>query len=72
MDKFLLEGGKPLKGSVRISGAKNAVLPMMAAALLTRGTSRITNVPHLRDVKTMSDVLRVIGATVEGRYTLHE
>ena len=57
---------KPLEGEVEISGAKNAVLAVMAAALLADGVSEITNVPHLKDMKTMSDVLRVIGCHISG------
>ena len=57
---------KPLEGTVDISGAKNAVLAVMAAALLADGVSEITNVPHLKDMKTMSDVLRVIGCHISG------
>lgn len=67
MDRFIVHPiTKPLEGEVEISGAKNAVLAQMAAALLADGTSRITNVPHLRDTKTMSDVLRVIGCRIDG------
>lgn len=67
MDAFRVTGGKtPLQGDVVISGAKNAVLPMMASALLADGVSHITNVPHLRDMKTMSDLMRVIGCRVTG------
>jgi UDP-N-acetylglucosamine 1-carboxyvinyltransferase len=57
---------KPLEGEVDVSGAKNAVLAVMAATLLADGISEITNVPHLRDTKTMSDVLRVIGCRIDG------
>lgn len=56
-----------MKGEIEVSGSKNAVLPMMAASLLTKGTTRIANVPYLRDIKTMSDVLRVVGAKVTGK-----
>src|SRR5574344_1662583 len=67
MDRFIVHPiTKPLEGEVEISGAKNAVLAQMAAALRADGTSRITNVPHLRDTKTMSDVLRVIGCRIDG------
>lgn len=66
MDAFRLSGNGPLDGEVEISGAKNAVLPMMASALLAEGVSEITNAPHLRDMKTMSDLLRVIGCRVSG------
>jgi UDP-N-acetylglucosamine 1-carboxyvinyltransferase len=65
MDQYIVEPSGPLFGEVKISGAKNAVLPIMAATLLARGVSRISNVPNLKDVRTMSDVLRVIGARVE-------
>ena len=62
MDKIVVRGGKKLKGDVLISGAKNAVLPIMAAALLGDDVSRIENVPNLRDVMTMVRLLRVLGA----------
>ena len=58
MDKLLVEGGVPLKGKVRISGAKNAVLPILAATLLTGDTSVIEGVPRLKDVETMIAILR--------------
>lgn len=57
MDKLLINGGRRLEGEVRISGAKNAVLPIMAAALLTNGTCVIKNVPRLDDVSVMLSVL---------------
>jgi len=60
----VIEGGTPLRGEVEISGAKNAVLPMMAASLLTRGKSIIHNVPDVQDVKTMMEVLEILGADV--------
>ncbi len=62
MDKIVVRGGRKLKGEVVVSGAKNAVLPIMAAALLGDGVSQITNVPNLRDVGTMVKLLRVLGA----------
>lgn len=65
MDKIVINGGKPLRGAVRISGSKNAVLPIMAATLLASGKYAIRNVPDLRDVKTMAHLLRIIGAQVE-------
>jgi len=64
MDKFVIEGGIPLRGEVEIAGAKNAVLPMMAASLLTEGKSIIHNVPDVQDVRTMSTVLNILGANV--------
>jgi UDP-N-acetylglucosamine 1-carboxyvinyltransferase len=65
MDKIVIEGGRQLKGTVQISGAKNAVLPIMAATLLAPGEFTIKKVPDLRDVKTMAHLLRIIGAQVE-------
>ena len=58
MDKIIINGGNPLEGSVEISGAKNAVLPIMAAALMGNGISIITRVPDLRDTRTM---IRLLG-----------
>ncbi|MCK4596938.1 UDP-N-acetylglucosamine 1-carboxyvinyltransferase [bacterium] len=65
MDKIVIAGGKKLSGTVQISGAKNAALPMMAATILASGQSTLHNVPHLKDVSTFSDVLRVLGARVK-------
>ena len=62
MDKFVVDGPTPLAGNVRVEGAKNAVLPLMAAALLARGKSVISNVPDLRDVTTMVNMLDLLGA----------
>lgn len=62
MDKIIIQGGTRLKGEVDISGSKNAVLPMMAAALLTEEESVIENVPSLWDVHTMVKLLRSLGA----------
>ena len=63
MDKIFIEGQQTLSGSVQISGAKNAVLPIMAAALMTEGTSVITRVPDLRDTRTMIRLMEIVGAT---------
>ena len=52
MDKFVIRGGNPLLGTVRISGAKNAALPAMAAALLTDETVVLENIPDVRDIET--------------------
>lgn len=65
MDKFLITGGKPLQGSVRIAGAKNATLPIMAASLLCPGSSEIKEVPNLRDVHMMKEILPLLGAKIE-------
>lgn len=62
MDKILIRGGRPLKGDIQISGAKNAALPLMAAALLTPGTVRLSNLPHLMDISTLANLLTRLGA----------
>lgn len=64
MDKIIIEGGTPLVGQVTISGAKNAVLPVLAATLLTQGKNKILEVPRVRDVKTMVDLVQDLGAEV--------
>jgi UDP-N-acetylglucosamine 1-carboxyvinyltransferase len=64
MDSFLIKGGVPLHGEVTISGAKNAVLPIMAAALLTKEPCVIRRVPHLSDVRFMGQILSSLGAQV--------
>jgi len=70
MDSFVIRGTCRLEGAVRVSGAKNAVLPVMAASILTGGTCILENVPDLRDAKTMMQLLEVLGGSVsldEGR-----
>lgn len=62
MDKLLINGGKALHGEVVISGAKNAALPIMAASLLARDHVTISNVPHLKDITTMMELLGQLGA----------
>ena len=62
MDKLIIHGQNPLSGSVKISGAKNAVLPIMTAALMADGKSRIERVPDLRDTRTMIKLLEIVGA----------
>ncbi len=66
MDSLLVEGGRPLRGTVHVSGAKNAALPILAASLLTEGRCTFRNVPDLRDVDTARALLRFCGAIVEG------
>lgn len=61
MDKFLIQGGSRLSGTVTVSGAKNASLALMPAALLASGTFRLRNTPKLRDVTTMSSLLKSMG-----------
>ena len=65
MDRFLIEGGVPLQGAVRISGAKNAALPCMAAALLTDEPVILENIPQVRDIETTRKLLAAMGAEVE-------
>ncbi len=65
MQKIVVTGGGPLQGEVRISGAKNAVLPILCATLLADGPVDIGNVPHLHDVVTTIKLLRELGAVVE-------
>jgi UDP-N-acetylglucosamine 1-carboxyvinyltransferase len=64
MDKLQITGGRPLRGDVRISGAKNAALPILAASLLASESVSIGNVPHLRDVTTMIELLGRMGVGV--------
>ncbi len=65
MDKLLIRGGKPLRGEVRISGAKNAALPELCAALLSAEPVTLQNIPRLQDVATMLKLIRNMGATAE-------
>ncbi|HEY3078186.1 MAG TPA: UDP-N-acetylglucosamine 1-carboxyvinyltransferase [Burkholderiales bacterium] len=75
MDKLRIRGGRPLEGEVRVSGAKNAALPIMCAALLSAQPLRLSNVPQLMDVRTMAKLLRQMGVAAEppsaGRMVLH-
>ena len=64
MDKLIIEGGVPLNGETRISGAKNAALPILCASILSGEPLRVTNVPHLRDVTTMLKLLAQMGIAV--------
>ncbi len=61
MDKLIVSGGRPLRGEIRISGAKNAALPVLVASLLTDKPLRIGNVPHLQDITTTMELLGRIG-----------
>ncbi len=65
MDKLVAYGGKILSGRIPVSGAKNAVLPIMAATILAPGKYTLSNVPNLRDTRTMSKLMEIIGASVE-------
>ncbi|MFW6163940.1 MAG: UDP-N-acetylglucosamine 1-carboxyvinyltransferase, partial [Planctomycetota bacterium] len=65
MDRIVIEGGARLEGTVQISGAKNAVLPIMASALLADGPTVIDNPPDVRDVRTLLQVLETLGVRWE-------
>jgi len=68
MDKLVIRGGSPLLGTVRVSGAKNAALPCMAAALLTDEPVILENIPQVRDIQTTRNLLAAMGAEVELGY----
>lgn len=68
MDKFVIRGGNPLLGTVRVSGAKNAALPAMAAAILTDEPVILENIPQVRDIETTRKLLAAMGAEVELGY----
>ncbi len=61
MDKMVIEGGIPLKGTVKVSGAKNAALPIIAACILTGGFHRLHRVPHLKDIQTIKAIMSGMG-----------
>ncbi len=65
MDKFVIRGGNPLVGTIRVSGAKNSALPCMAAAILTEEEVTLENVPQVRDIETERRLLASMGAEVE-------
>src|SRR5512146_2884277 len=65
MDSLMIKGGVPLEGEVQISGAKNAVLPILAATLLTKSPCVIRRVPNLSDVQFMGQILTWLGAKVQ-------
>jgi UDP-N-acetylglucosamine 1-carboxyvinyltransferase len=65
MESFVIEGGRPLRGSIRASGNKNAALPIIAAALLTEEPVTLTNVPAIRDVQTMLELVADLGVEVD-------
>jgi UDP-N-acetylglucosamine 1-carboxyvinyltransferase len=67
MDKFIINGGNPLAGTIRVSGAKNSALPCMAAAILTEDEVTLENIPQVRDIETERRLLASMGAAVELR-----
>src|SRR6202007_1140934 len=68
MDKFVVRGGKPLRGTIRVSGAKNSALPCMAAAILTEDEVVLENIPQVHDIETERKLLVSMGAEVELGY----
>ncbi|MFL5966172.1 MAG: UDP-N-acetylglucosamine 1-carboxyvinyltransferase [Gaiellaceae bacterium] len=64
-ESFVIEGGRPLNGTIRAAGNKNGALPILAACLLTDEPVRLTNVPHIRDVETMVELIAELGADIE-------
>ncbi len=64
MDQLRILGGNRLSGVIHISGAKNAALPLMAASLLTEETLELSNLPHLADISTMTDLLAQLGVEI--------
>lgn len=71
MKKLIIQGGKTLEGTVKISGAKNAALPLMAASLLTEGHTTYSRIPQLRDIETIIRLLKELGVRVSGKDRLH-
>ncbi len=65
MSKIIVTGGKKLKGEIEIEGAKNAVLPILAATILNRGENVIKNCPMFKDVEVIIEILRTIGCKVK-------
>ena len=65
MDKLVIEGGRPLSGTIRIHGAKNAALPILAASIMAGGKHTIENVPDLLDIRVMLNILRALGCRAE-------
>ncbi|MEX2414649.1 MAG: UDP-N-acetylglucosamine 1-carboxyvinyltransferase, partial [Paenibacillaceae bacterium] len=65
MEKLVIEGGKPLSGTIRIHGAKNAALPILAASIMAEGVNIIENVPKLLDIEVMIQILAALGCRAE-------
>lgn len=72
MDCFLVEGGARLEGAVAAAGSKNAALPLLAAALMVDGETRLSGVPRLQDVRTMSELLRALGVEIDAADAVSE
>ena len=68
MSKFIIQGGKKLEGEVKISGSKNAALPIIAATVLNGGKTTLYNVPDIHDVQTMFEIIKTIGGKVNKKH----
>ena len=67
MEKLVIEGGRPLQGTIHVHGAKNAALPILAASIMAEGTHMIRNVPNLLDIEVMLGILSALGCRTEMR-----
>lgn len=65
MDKFIIEGGSPLKGTIQVSGSKNAALPILIASILLNNEVILYNIPQLRDIKTTINLLELLGCSIQ-------
>lgn len=65
MYSYIIEGGKKLEGTTYVSGSKNASLPIMAATILNAGTTKLYNIPQIRDTKITQEILRFLGCKVK-------
>ena len=65
MNTYIVDGGRKLEGTVKISGSKNASLPILAAAILSSGTSRLYNIPNISDIENTLEILRGLGCKVK-------
>ena len=65
MSKFIIQGGKKLEGEVKISGSKNAALPIIAATVLNGGKTTLYNVPNIHDVQKMLEILELLGCRIK-------
>ena len=67
MSSYIIEGGKKLEGTVKISGSKNSALPIIAATILNAGKTTLYNVPNIQDTQMMYKILEILGAKIEKR-----
>ncbi|MBQ3407714.1 MAG: UDP-N-acetylglucosamine 1-carboxyvinyltransferase [Clostridia bacterium] len=65
MKSYVIEGGKKLNGTIKISGSKNASLPILAATILGNGTSKLYNVPNISDIENTINILKIIGCKIK-------